>query len=181
MVTKSIRQIADELGVSKQAVFKKIKREPLSTSLRGLMTTVDGRLMVSVDGEKLIKQAFSACELSTVDSKVDSSSTENKGVVDDMYSVLETTILTLREQLEVKDRQIAAKDQQIDQQAQTIMRLTDALTAAQQTVTAAQALHAGTIQHQLTEDAEQNSEEDFQNQNQPRKWWDKFLGKKIGK
>ena len=40
MATKSIRQIADELGVSKQAVFKKIKREPLSTSLQGLMTTV---------------------------------------------------------------------------------------------------------------------------------------------
>ena len=36
MATKSIRQIADELGVSKQAVFKKIKREPLSTSLQGL-------------------------------------------------------------------------------------------------------------------------------------------------
>lgn len=56
---KTIREIADEIGVSKQAVFKKIKREPLSTSLRGLTSTVDGRLTVSVDGEKLIKQAFS--------------------------------------------------------------------------------------------------------------------------
>ena len=54
---KTIRQIADEIGVSKQAVFKKMKREPLSTSLRGLTSTVDGRLMVEVDGEKLIKQA----------------------------------------------------------------------------------------------------------------------------
>ena len=51
---KTIRQIADEIGVSKQAVFKKIKREPLSTSLQGLTATVDGRLMVEVDGEKLI-------------------------------------------------------------------------------------------------------------------------------
>lgn len=32
---KTIRQIADEIGVSKQAVFKKIKHEPLSTSLQG--------------------------------------------------------------------------------------------------------------------------------------------------
>ncbi len=57
---KTIRQIADEIGVSKQAVFKKIKREPLSTSLQGLTATVDGKLrMVEVDGEKLIKQAFS--------------------------------------------------------------------------------------------------------------------------
>ena len=42
---KTIRQIADEIGVSKQAVFKKIKREPLSTSLQGLTATVDGRLI----------------------------------------------------------------------------------------------------------------------------------------
>ena len=57
---KTIREIAEEIGVSKQAVFKKINRQPLSTELMGLTSTVDGRLMVSVDGEKLIKQAFCA-------------------------------------------------------------------------------------------------------------------------
>ena len=57
---KTIREIADEIGVSKQAVFKKINRQPLSTELIGLTATVDGRLMVSVDGERLIKQAFCA-------------------------------------------------------------------------------------------------------------------------
>lgn len=55
---KTIREIADEIGVSKQAVFKKINRQPLSTELMGLTATVDGRLMVSVDGEMLIKRAF---------------------------------------------------------------------------------------------------------------------------
>ena len=57
-IGKTIREIADEIGVTKQAVFKKINRQPLSTKLMGLMSTVDGRLMVSVDGEMLIKQAF---------------------------------------------------------------------------------------------------------------------------
>lgn len=57
---KTIREIADEIGVSKQAVFKKINRQPLSTELMGLTATVDGRLMVSVEGEKLIKRAFGA-------------------------------------------------------------------------------------------------------------------------
>jgi len=183
MDMKSIRQIADEIGVSKQAVFKKIKREPLSTSLRGLTSTVDGRLMVSVDGVELIKQAFSACEpstgsqmlTSTVDCEVDGSSTENKSTVDSMYSVLEVTIQTLREQLEVKDRQIAAKDQQIAQQAQIIDRLSDALAAAQQTAAAAQALHAGTIQHQLSEDAGQDPEE--AEPEQPKSWWSRFFRK----
>ena len=140
---KTVRQIADELGVSKQAVFKKMKREPLSTSLRGLTSTVDGRLMVSVDGETLVKSAFLPQAPSTdhqpvdgvVDGLVDAPSTE----VDGLISVLQATIDTLQGQLEVKDRQI-------EQQAQTITRLSDALIAAQQTAAAAQALHAGTMQ-----------------------------------
>ena len=150
---KTIRQIADEIGVSKQAVFKKIKREPLSTSLQGLTETVDGRLMVEVDGEKLIKQAFSEIIPSTtdkqltgvVDGSVDGASTKNEekaAAVDGVISVLQATIDTLQGQLEVKD-------QQIEQQAQTITRLTDALAAAQQTAAAAQALHAGTIKQHL--------------------------------
>lgn len=75
---KTIRQIADEIGVSKQAVFKKIKREPLSTSLQGFTATVDGRLMVSVDGEKLIKQAFSGGEVSTTDNQLPPTESDEK-------------------------------------------------------------------------------------------------------
>ena len=112
----TIRQIADEIGVSKQAVFKKIKREPLSTSLQGLTATVDGRLMVEVDGEKLIKQAFSEIAPSTTDNQltgavdglVDAPSTKNAektAEVDGVISVLQATIDTLQGQLEVKDRQ----------------------------------------------------------------------------
>ena len=138
---KTIRQIADEIGVSKQAVFKKIKREPLSTSLQGLTATVDGKLMVEVDGEKLIKQAFSEIAPSTTDNQltgtvdglVDGASTKNAEKttgVDGVISVLQATIDTLQGQLEMKDRQI-------EQQAQTITRLTDALAAAQQTAAAA--------------------------------------------
>ena len=109
---KTIRQIADEIGVSKQAVFKKIKREPLSTSLQGLTATVDGRLMVEVDGEKLIKQAFSEIAPSTTDNQltgavdglVDAPSTKNEekmAEVDGVISVLKATIDTLQGQLEV--------------------------------------------------------------------------------
>lgn len=175
---KTIRQIADEIGVSKQAVFKKIKREPLSTSLRGLTVTVDGRLMVEVDGEKLIKQAFSETAPSTTDNQltgavdglVDAPSTkkeEKTAEIDGVISVLQATIDTLQGQLEVKDRQI-------EQQAQTITRLTDTLAAAQQTAAAAQALHAGTIQRQLlTEEAGAS-----QNKQEPEKkssWFSKLF------
>lgn len=184
---KTIRQIADELGVSKQAVFKKIKNEPLSTSLQGLMETVDGRLTVSVDGEKLIKQAFSK---GLKQCAVDDSSTKIDGLVDDsstkvdapsttssltsslmsdgVVSVLQTTIDTLQEQLAVKDRQI-------EQQAQTITQLTEALSAAQQAVSAAQALHAGTIQQQLTSGQAAVKEEDQQDPAESRSWFHRLF------
>ena len=175
---KTIRQIADEIGVSKQAVFKKIKREPLSTSLQGLTATVDGRLMVEVDGEKLIKQAFSEIAPSTTDNQltgaVDGASTKNAektAGVDGVISVLQATIDTLQGQLEVKDRQI-------EQQAQTITRLTDALAAAQQTAETAQVLHAGTIKQQLI------TCEIGEKQQKPEKklsWLDKILRKNIEK
>lgn len=175
---KTIRQIADEIGVSKQAVFKKIKREPLSTSLQGLTATVDGRLMVEVDGEKLIKQAFSEIAPSTttnqltgaVDGLVDAPSTKNEekmAEVDGVISVLKATIDTLQGQLEVKDRQI-------EQQAQTITRLTDALAVAQQTAATAQALHAGTIQQQLIT-GEAGVDQQGQEPKQKRGWFSKLF------
>ena len=62
---KTIKQIADEIGVSKQAVYKKIKQEPLSTNLQDMLSTVDNKLTVSIDGENAIKQAFQSQLLST--------------------------------------------------------------------------------------------------------------------
>ena len=170
---KTIRQIADEIGVSKQAVFKKIKREPLSTSLQGLTATVDGRLMVEVDGEKLIKQAFSENIPSTTDNKltgavdglVDAPSTKNEEktvAVDGVISVLQATIDTLQGQLEVKDRQIA--------------KLTEALVAAQQTAAAAQALHAGTIQQQLLT-GEAKTKQQHREPAKKMVWFQKLFGR----
>jgi uncharacterized coiled-coil protein SlyX len=163
---KTIREIADEIGVSKQAVFKKIKREPLSTSLQGLTSTVDGRLTVSVDGEKLIKQAFSQDVPSTnhqpVDGVVDG---QVDGPVDGMIAVLQATIDTLQGQLEVKDRQI-------EQQTQTITRLSDALVSAQQTAAAAQALHAGTLQQRFLLN---ENEVDYQEKKLVQGWFSRLF------
>ena len=163
---KTIREIADEIGVSKQAVFKKIKREPLSTGLQGLTSTVDGRLTVSVDGEKLIKQAFSQDVPSTnhqpVDGVVDG---QVDGPVDGMIAVLQATIDTLQGQLEVKDRQI-------EQQTQTITRLSDALVSAQQTAAAAQALHAGTLQQRFLLN---ENEVDYQEKKLVQGWFSRLF------
>lgn len=57
-MSKTVKQIADELGVTKQAVHQKRKSKELSTALQPFTTTVDGVVYISVDGENLIKRAF---------------------------------------------------------------------------------------------------------------------------
>jgi len=55
---KTIAQIARELGVSKEGVRKKMKAEPLATSLQQLVTTVGNTKYIEVGGIELIKSAF---------------------------------------------------------------------------------------------------------------------------
>jgi len=62
---KTVAEIARELGVSKQAVHKKIKQEPLKTRLQGLAVTIDNSLRFDIEGKNLIKSAFGRNELST--------------------------------------------------------------------------------------------------------------------
>ena len=167
---KTIRQIADEIGVSKQAVYKRYKGK-LHTVCAPYAHTVQGVLYLSEQAETLIKQDFLQNDCSN------GAHTERSiGAVPEqsqeagMVAVLHATIDTLQGQLEVKDRQI-------EQQAQTITRLTDALAAAQQTAVAAQALHAGTIQQQLV--AGEGEELQQERETVPRRsWWKRlFEGK----
>ena len=135
---KTIRQIADEIGVSKTAVSKQIANLGLRSGLR----KNGNQFAIDEHQEALIKQAFfEKSQTENANQSQTKTQTENHEV-GDLVCVLQATIDTLQGQLEVKDRQI-------EQQAQTITRLTDALAAAQQTAAAAQALHAGTIQQQL--------------------------------
>lgn len=139
---KTVKEIAAEIGVSKQAVFKKMKREPLLTGLQGLTTTVDGRLMVSVDGEKLIKQAFLGHKPSTTDNRltveVDGSSTkseEKTAEVDGenrLYEILEKELQAKNEQIAAQQAEIAnlqgelsAERQHSREQAERIAVLAD--------------------------------------------------------
>lgn len=159
---KTIRQIADEIGVSKTAVNKQIANLGLRSGLR----KNGNQFAIDEQQEALIKQAFSEKSQTEIENQTQ---TENHEV-SDLVCVLQATIDTLQGQLEVKDRQI-------EQQAQTITRLTDALAAAQQTAVAAQALHAGTIQQQLV--AGEGEELQQKRETVPRRsWWKRlFEGK----
>jgi len=142
---KTIRQIADEITVTKQAVHQKIKKEPLSSAVKPFISTVDGTVYISVDGEELIKSAFEKRTVNAVD--INKPSTASS-VDSPVLQLLQENFRDLQEQLTAKDRQIAEKDKQIAD-------ITAALVAAQQTAAAAQALHAGTMKQQLTGSADE--------------------------
>ena len=115
-MSKTIKQIADEIGVSKQAVQKRLSREPLCTIIKPYLSMDKGVNYIDVVGEKLIKTAFAK---NNRQPSVDSLSTDNndvptdkaslsvdKNVVDVVVDVLKSQIETLQAQLEVKDKQI---------------------------------------------------------------------------
>jgi AcrR family transcriptional regulator len=160
---KTIRQIADEIGVSKTAVSKQIANLGLRSGLRknGNQFAIDERQ------EALIKQAFLEKSQTEIANQSQTETQTENHEVGDLVCVLQATIDTLQGQLEVKDRQI-------EQQAQTITRLTDALAAAQQTAAAAQALHAGTIQQQLLT-GEAETDQQRQEPEKKRGWFSKLF------
>lgn len=166
-MAKTIKEIAEEIGVSKQAVFKKIKQEPLSTEIEKFISTVDGKKLVSVDGENLIKQAFYRKQKKVdvnfdvkdggkrfavdgnAENIVDGIPSANQERENMLAAAFQTAINALTIQLEEKDRQLAEKDKQLERQTKTIEELATSLAVAQHTAQAAQALHAGTLQRQI--------------------------------
>ena len=100
---KTIKQIADEIGVSKQAVFYRIKKPPLSNILQSLTTKVDGVLMVDFDSENLIKQAFSANTVKSFDAKEPSNTVKEPSkentVFDDKQLGVKGVLNTAKESL----------------------------------------------------------------------------------
>ena len=149
---KTIRQIADEIGVSKQAVYKRYKGK-LHTVCAPYAHTEQGVLYLSEQAETLIKQDF------LKDNRSNGAHTERSiGAVPEqsqeagVVAVLQATIDMLQGQLAVKDRQIEELNARLAE-------VSSALLAAQQTAATAQALHAGTIKQQLSDGSGADQEE----------------------
>ena len=165
---KTIRQIADEIGVSKQTVYKRYKGK-LYTVCAPYAHTEQGVLYIEEQGETLIKQDFLQKECS-IGAHTERSNgavleqSENAGVV----AVLQTTIDTLQGQLAIKDKQIEELNARLAE-------VSSALVVAQQTAQAAQALHAGTIRQQLT-DGEDDPNQQGQTVEQKKSWFSKVFG-----
>lgn len=137
-MSKTIKQIADELGVSKQAVQKRLSREPLYTSIQPYVYTQNGVKYIEAVGENLIKSAFSKTGID----KNGALSIDKSDLYTPMIEVLQATIDTLQGQLVTKDEQIRGQQAQIEQLTAALQQQTSALESTTAALTAAQALHA---------------------------------------
>lgn len=168
-MSKTIKQIADELGVSKQAVTKCID----NLGLRSTLTKNANYFEVGDSQEKAIKAAFKAHSKSPTKSptKNDKSPTNANQTQAEFVAVvgaLQTMIDTLQGQLAAKDEQIKGQLAQIEQLTAALQQQTAALESTTAALTAAQALHAADKKTLLAiED----------NQNPPKRhWWQRKKG-----
>lgn len=120
---KTIRQLADELGVSKTAI-----RNCMDEEFRAKYTAKNSEKVITItpEGCKLICEKYRKHTENTANKVAE---TTGKPVSGDVVELLQTTIEALREQLAAKDQQLAAKDQQI-------MALTEAVKNQAQSINA---------------------------------------------
>lgn len=107
---KTIKQIADEIGVSKQAVSYRLKQLEATKENGILAVKENGILVVSLAGETLLKSAFLESDRQNFGDKQPPNNHQNE---QGFLAVLQTTISVLQSQLESKDIQLAEKDKQI--------------------------------------------------------------------
>jgi len=139
---KTIKQIADEIGVSKTAVRNKITPEVKTK----FSQTVSGVVYISSEGETIIKQGFNRTKAQTKFLDDSANYSENQ------FAQVSAEVSTL---LSILQKELENKNDLISEQQQTIRELTAALENTTASLNAAQALHAGTMQQQLTDGNEE--------------------------
>jgi hypothetical protein len=138
---KTVKQIADEIGVSKQSVYKRV-RGSLHTDIAPYVHTINGVLYVDDAGESLVISAYNKDIPHT---KTTYESAHEPHTRSTQVDVVQTLI----KQLSIKDEQIEKQQQSIHELTVALENMTAGLLAAQQTAQAAQMLHAGTMQKQI--------------------------------
>lgn len=170
---KTIKQIADELRVSKQAVWQRVKRsEELSAMLADHSENVNGTIHVDDVLEQRIKEQYperntpETVDETTVnvdETTVNSSETVDETTVNiDKTTVnvdINTLIVTLQNTVDTLQQQLTVKDKQIDELTTMLKSSQEQQATLVTALSAAQALHAGTIQERLTEHSGSSEEQ----------------------
>ena len=190
----TIKQLADQLGVSKTTISKAISALGLSNRLN----RSGNKYIISEDQTEQIKMQIANSRPQTASDKSQTASDKSQTASDKSQtasdksqtasdkSQLENQIALielLQKQLALLNEQLSIKDGQIKAYQEQIRILTDSLHDATVALTAEQALHAGTIQRQLKEQINSKEEAALDHQEQPnhkQSIFSKLFGRKNG-
>ena len=169
-MAKTIKEIAEECGVSEQAVRGWCRRNQVAKDAKGSFAISESqksaiyRYYLGVERNQVAKDAKASCETCETSEAT-------------LISMLQKELDRKDAQLSVKDKQLSVKDEQIRELNARLAECSVALLAAQETARAAQALHAGTIQQQLSdgEDCADGSVLEEQAQPKERRWFSRWF------
>ncbi|EHN59075.1 MULTISPECIES: HTH domain-containing protein [Lactobacillaceae] len=166
---KTIRELADELGVSKQAIWQKIKRDA-SIDLRQFTSTKGNTVYVDVDGQKAIKAMFSNDSSTRYRQQKDDVDDNKKDAVDGQDEVKFLRNLVSEMQSEKKElhklldqqQRLALQDKQLLEEYKAEIKDLKALTMAPH----------DDGEKEVTSDKQPEPENSTpESQPKPKKWW----------
>ena len=179
----TIKQLADELGVSKPTIRNIVSKLGIQSKLR----KVGNRYTLSDTQITQVKLQISKNEVLSESEKTKKSESQalseseklKNSIVREQLSILSKQLTVKDTQIQMLQDQLITKDSQIQLLQEQIGQLTAAMESMANALTGAQALHAGTIQKQLTghnDRVEQSSDPEQPKQKQG--FFSKFFRKK---
>ena len=170
----TIKQLANQLGVSKTTISKAIS----ALGLQGELKRSGNKYLLSDAQIECVKTQIENQKSQTTNEKSQIANQnallEVLELLNKQLSIKDDQIREYQDQIRLLQEQIISKDKQIEQITAAMENTTAALTASQ-------ALHAGTIQRQLTEqiNSKENTAPETQEQpTQKQGFFSKFFGKK---
>ena len=166
---KTIRELSDELGVSKQAIWQKIKRDA-SIDLRQFTSTKGNTVYVDVDGQKAIKSMFSNDSSTRYRQQKDDVDDNKKDAVDEQDEVKFLRNLVSEIQSEKKElhklldqqQRLALQDKKLLEEYKAEIKDLKALTMAPH----------DNGEKEVTSDKQPEPENSTpESQPKPKKWW----------
>ena len=154
-MSKTIKQLAEELNVSKTAIRKRFNDEFRANYVQ---TTENGMILISENGCKLIAETIQTNAIQFPQPTENPVSSENQPL-----------LTVLQEQLTIKDEQLNRKDNQISELQNQISELTLIIKTQAENIQTQQALTAGTIQLKLEQKKEDSNTQESLNK-KPH-WW----------
>lgn len=111
---KTIKQLADEIGMSKQALYKRIRREPLHTQLHTYVHKKGQTTYIDIHGQNLIKSVIK--EDDNIQNPNTYAHTELHTRLQSDTVGMQSIIDLLSKQLEEKDNQILKLNDRLEEQ-----------------------------------------------------------------